>query len=234
MVTVGISTYSSEISWGSWTKRAAFVPETYLTLVQSAGYQARLLAPGVASPPAAALDGCDAVILAGGPDVDPDRYGAVRHAETDDPHVDRDSWELSLLEAAIAASLPVLGVCRGMQLINVYFGGTLIQHLPEVVGNERHRPSLGQFARHLVRLTEGSPMAAALGTPVAVPTHHHQGIARLGTGLEAVGFADDGTVEAVQHTQRRNVWGVQWHPEEDCEAGLLAALVLGAEAQVPA
>lgn len=234
MFTIGISTYLNQVSWGSWTRRAAFIPDSYLNLVRAAGYRAHLLAPGIAPSPREALEGCDALLLAGGPDVNPLRYGAIPHPETEVLDGERDSWELGLLDAAISSSRPVLGVCRGMQLINVHFDGTLIQHLPDLVGDETHRPTLGSFSRHTVHLPEGSAMATALGHVVSVPTYHHQGIDLLGEGLQAVGYAGDGTIEALQHTEHPNVWGVQWHPEEDCEVELLQALMVGSKAQVTA
>lgn len=173
-----------------------------------------------------------ALILAGGPDVDPARYDAGPHSLTGAPQDERDAWELGLLGAAIATSTPVLGVCRGMHLINVYFGGTLIQHLPDLVDHDDHLVAPGHFGRHDVFLDADSLMAEALGEVVSVPTYRHQGIDRLGEGVQTVGFAADGMVEAIVLPQVPYVWGVQWHPEEDCETSLLTALLASSHSKV--
>lgn len=232
MVTIGITSYTDEISWGAWQRHAAFVPSTYLSFVEAAGHSSRILAPGVALSPEESLAGCAALILAGGPDVNPARYGVEAHALTGTPQDERDAWEFGLLTAAIATSTAVLGVCRGMQLINVYFGGTLVQHLPDLVDHDDHLVVPGHFGRHDVFLDPDSPMAEALGDVVSVPTYHHQGIDRLGDGVQPAGFATDGMIEAIVLPGVPHVWGVQWHPEEDCETALLTALIASSDSKV--
>jgi gamma-glutamyl-gamma-aminobutyrate hydrolase PuuD len=196
---------------------------TYTDLVVACGGVPVLLPPvaGVAH----AVERCDGVLLSGGPDVAADRYGAAAH-----PHTvaapDRDAAELAVLDRALAVGLPVLGVCRGAQLLNVGLGGTLHQHLPDVVGHDGHNPVPGAFADVDVRLDPGSRVGAALGTGLRVRCHHHQAVDRLAPGLAATAWAADGTVEAIEDPARPFVVGVQWHPEEDAtDVRLVAALV---------
>jgi putative glutamine amidotransferase len=164
-------------------------------------------------------------LLAGGPDVDPVEYGATRDAATGAPRPDRDRWELALARAALARDLPVLAVCRGMQVLNVALGGDLRQHLPADLGTDLHCPTVGAHGRHDVTVAAGSTLHAVLGDAAAVATYHHQGVARLGTGLVATAWADDDVIEAVELPGHSWVLGVQWHPEAFAGEPLFAAFV---------
>jgi gamma-glutamyl-gamma-aminobutyrate hydrolase PuuD len=171
------------------------------------------------------LDGVHGLLLSGGADVDPARYGGPPHPRTGAPRPDRDAWELALLETALERDLPVLAVCRGMQLLNVALGGELVQHLPDELGSARHQPRAGEHGRHLVELEPGSPLAGIVGTRTEVATYHHQAVGTLGKGLAACGWAEDGVVEAVALSDRSWVFGVQWHPEAYAGHELFAAFV---------
>jgi gamma-glutamyl-gamma-aminobutyrate hydrolase PuuD len=171
------------------------------------------------------LDLLDGVIFSGGNDVDPARYGAEPHPQTDEPRRERDEAELALLTAALARDMPVLAVCRGSQVLNVALGGDLVQHLPDAVGHERHRHTPGEFADHEVEVDPTSRLGAILGQRASVKSHHHQGYGRLGSGLAPVAWAEDGTVEGLEDPSRRFALGVLWHPEEGDEFALFQALV---------
>lgn len=165
----------------------------------------------------AALDG---VVVAGGADVEPARYGEVPDPRTGPPARERDAWETALIEAAIAQHVPLLGICRGMQLLNVALGGTLHQHL------DGHTGGPGVFGEHPVIPVAGTAYAAAVAEPDVVPTYHHQAVDRLGSGLTASAHAPDGTVEAVELTGHHSlVLGVQWHPEMGHDTRVMTALV---------
>src|SRR5262245_47764786 len=174
------------------------------------------------------LDALDGLLFSGGADLDPDLYGADAHAETDDPRRDRDAGELALLRAALERDLPTLAVCRGSQLLNVARGGDLVQHLPETLGDERHKEVAGTFSDHGVAVRAGSRLAGFVGDRVPVKSHHHQGLGRLGEGLVEVAWAEDGTLEGVEDPTRRFAVGVLWHPEAGDDAALFEALVDGA------
>jgi gamma-glutamyl-gamma-aminobutyrate hydrolase PuuD len=203
--------------------------------VLAAGGVPVLLPPMPAS--AQAVDRLDAVLLSGGPDVAPARYGAPAHPCTDRAREERDAAELAVLDRAMAAGLPVLGICRGAQLLNVARGGTLHQHLPEVVGHRGHNPTPGVFTDVDVRLDPAGRVGAAVGPRLRVRCHHHQAVDRLAPGLVATAWAEDGTVEALEAVTsddgtRPFVVGVQWHPEEDiAELRLVGALVAAARAR---
>ncbi|HEV7363105.1 MAG TPA: gamma-glutamyl-gamma-aminobutyrate hydrolase family protein, partial [Solirubrobacteraceae bacterium] len=188
----------------------------------------------LADQPDQILDLIDGLMLAGGADIDPAVYGAERHAETVDTVPDRDRFEVALARGALARDLPVLGICRGMQLLNVARGGTLRQHLPDEVGHHDHRRTPGTFdgADHDVRLAEGSLAARCAAELVhATKSHHHQGVARIGDGLEVTGWAVmDDLPEALEAPDRRYALGVQWHPEADEGSRLIASLVEAAAA----
>jgi len=220
---IGISAYVETARFGVWEVPATLVPQAYVTKLHAAGARA------VVVPPAAAgaqrvVDALDGLLLAGGADIDPATYGQAFDPRTSGVRPDRDAGEQALLAAALARDLPVLGICRGMQLLAVAHGGRLHQHLPAVVGDDRHRPAPGRFGRHLVRLAAGSRTAAICGTELSVPTYHHQGVSDPGT-LHAVGWADDGTVEAVETPAATFCIGVLWHPEVDDDDRLFTALV---------
>jgi putative glutamine amidotransferase len=175
----------------------------------------------------AVLPRLDAVVLCGGPDVDPARYGAQPGEHTDLPHPERDEAELALLAGALAAGLPVLGICRGLQLLNVARGGSLIQHLPDRVGHNLHAPFRGEYGNHAVDVEPGSRLAALLGRTAVdkVPTYHHQAIERLGTGLTVTARCEDGVIEAVEDPSAPFCVAVQWHPEMGDDTSLFDALV---------
>jgi gamma-glutamyl-gamma-aminobutyrate hydrolase PuuD len=212
---IGLTTYLEVARWGTWDRPAALVPEVYLHGVTAAG-GAPLLLPPVRTD-TGVLDVLDGVVLIGGPDVDPGGYGAEPHPETRS-HPDRDEHEIALLREAVVRRVPVLGLCRGAQLINVALGGTLHQHLPEVVGHEQHRPGPAVFGGQVVRTEPGSKLAGILGAETKVPCYHHQALAHIAPGLRPAARAADGTVEAVESVDTAGAdWllGVQWHPEED-------------------
>jgi gamma-glutamyl-gamma-aminobutyrate hydrolase PuuD len=222
---VGLTTYREQASWGVWSMPADLLPADYADGVRAAGGVPLLLPPSdpdVASP---ALDAVHGLLVAGGPDVDPARYGAARNAATGPPRHGRDAWELALVRAAIERDLPVLAVCRGMQVLNVALGGDLRQHLPDDVGTDLHCPTVGVHGRHGVALAAGSTLHSVLGDDTEVATYHHQGLGRLGAGLTATGWADDGVVEGVELAGRSWVLGVQWHPEAFAGEPMFAAFV---------
>jgi putative glutamine amidotransferase len=226
---IGICAAVERVKWGPWEATVAMLPDSYIRAGQAAGGLPVLLPPddAVAEDPDALLDRVDAVVLAGGADIDPTSYGARPHPDLGPTVPERDRFELALAHRALERELPVLAICRGMQMLNVACGGTLHQHVPEVVGHEEHRHTLGQFADHEVELEPGSLAARAVGSErSAVKSHHHQGVDELGEGLVASGWADaDGLVEAIENRDRRFVLGVLWHPEEDESSRLVAALV---------
>lgn len=229
---VGISAYCEQARWGVWHMEAMVLPWRYPDRVAQAGGVPVLLPPTVGIE--GALSRLDCLVLSGGGDIDPAHYGAPRMPETTSVREDRDAAELALLKTALARRMPILGICRGMQLINVALGGSLHQHLPDVVGHDEHAPKPGAFGSHEVKVAAGSRLAAILGQtdldvhlPADVPTHHHQGINRLGAGLTATAWAADGTVEAFEldPAECPFVVAVQWHPEAGDDLRLFAALV---------
>jgi putative glutamine amidotransferase len=223
---VGITSYVEQARWGVWDQRAALVPENYVLMVRAAGARAVLLPPDEAGAPdlVRRLDG---LVLSGGADVDPARYGAPAH-ELTVTRPDRDAGELAVLEAALDADLPVLGVCRGMELLAVAYGGSLHQHLPDVLtGEARHQPAPGVYGSHPARFAPGSRAAAIFGERADVNSYHHQAVANPGK-LTVTGWADDDVIEAVEDPSRRFVFGVQWHPEAAHDVRPFAALVAAA------
>jgi putative glutamine amidotransferase len=228
---IGLTTYLEQAKQGVWEVRAAFLPQQYFDAVTASGGIAVLLPPQPSPDAAAAavLDGLDGLILTGGLDVQPELYGEERHPLTDPARPDRDAWELALFHAAEARRVPVLAICRGLQLVNVARGGTLHQHLPDAFGTDRYRIGGGVFATNEVAVYEGSRLAGLLGPgTIDVHSYHHQGIDRLGEGLVATARTDDGLVQAIESTTDGYLVGVQWHPEENAEdrrlfAGLVAA-----------
>ncbi|HEY7072370.1 MAG TPA: gamma-glutamyl-gamma-aminobutyrate hydrolase family protein [Acidimicrobiales bacterium] len=225
---VGLPTYVEPARWGAWDRPAALLPHSYVTAVAGAGGLAVLLPPADPAAAGRALDGLDALILTGGADVDPGRYDAGRDPATQPPRPDRDAWESALALAALDRDLPLLAICRGAQVLNVALGGTLDQHLPAIVGHAAHLPEPGVFGAVTVRLAPGSAVAAILGAEVKVSCYHHQSLRRLGRDVEAVGWADDGTIEAAVVAGRRFAVAVQWHPEEGDDQRLFRALVAAA------
>jgi putative glutamine amidotransferase len=232
---IGICTALEGARWGVWDQPAALLPVNYLQAIQRAGGLALMLAPdeAIAEDPEQALDLIDGLVLAGGADIDPGSYGEATHPKTVDTVPERDRFEIALVRGAIERDMPVLGICRGMQLINVALGGTLLQHLPERVGHEEHRRVPGSLeigAAHDVTLAEGSVAADAVGaTHHSTRSHHHQGVDCLGSGLIVSGTSQlDDVPEAIELPDRAFVLGVQWHPEADEESIVIDSLVQAA------
>jgi putative glutamine amidotransferase len=223
---IGVSTYlEAGAGWGMWELEAALLPAGYPRLVQRAGGLAAMLPPDAPEHAAATVARIDGLVIAGGPDVEPHRYGAERDPRTGPPAPARDTWELALIDAALAAGVPLLGICRGMQLLNVALGGTLVQHL------DGHAEVPGVFGRHLVKPVPGTAYADVVPEESSVPTFHHQAVDRLGTDLVPSAYADDGTVEAVELPGPSWVMGVQWHPEMGDDLRVMRALVEAATAR---
>jgi putative glutamine amidotransferase len=229
--TVGITAATDKVSYGLWEEVPAVMsPVRYVRAVQRAGGRAVLLPPDPedARDPGGVLGLIDALLLTGGAgDLDPALYGEERHPKTGPVHEERDAYELALARAVLEHEVPALGVCRGMQVLNLAYGGTIEQHVPDAVGHEEHRHTPGTFADHEVRLEPGSLAARAAGTELtAVKSHHHQGIREVGDGLRVTGWSTmDDIVEALEDPGRKFVLGVLWHPEEDERSKLIEALV---------
>jgi putative glutamine amidotransferase len=221
---IGITTYAEEATWGGWTEPAAFIPLAYVRAVHRAGGRP-LLVPPVDDGIDETLDVLDAIVFSGGGDLDPGTYGADAHPETNEVSRERDGAELALLQAALARDMPVLAVCRGSQVLNVVRGGDLVQHLPEIVGHDRHRHEHGVMADHDVTVEAASRLGSILGDHAPVKSSHHQGFGRIGDGLRASAWAEDGTTEAVEDPSHRFALGVLWHPEEGEDYAIFAALV---------
>ncbi|HUC59977.1 MAG TPA: gamma-glutamyl-gamma-aminobutyrate hydrolase family protein [Streptosporangiaceae bacterium] len=227
---VGISAYAEVAAWRQWEQPATLLPQTYVDIVVAAGAVPVLLppVPGVE----AAVSSLDGLIISGGPDVHPEHYGQEPGPHTTIIRPERDAAELALFRAALGSATPVLGVCRGMQLMNIALGGTLHQHLPDVVGHEKHSPVSGGYGEHKVVVGDTGRLPAIVGPgPVAVPTHHHQGVDRLADGLTATAWADDGLVEAFELGSHPFAIGVQWHPEAGNQQALFRALTAAASSR---
>ena len=233
---IGLCTALERARWSVWDQEAYLLPRSYVDAVQRAGGVALMLPPDerALDDPDALLDLVDGLVLAGGADIDPDSYGSERHSETVGTVPERDTFEIALTRRAFERDLPLLGICRGMQLMNVARGGTLLQHLPESHGHHEHRRNPGSFdgADHDVRLTDGSLAARAAGEVThGTKSHHHQAVDRLGDGLEVTGWSTlDELREAIEDPAARFALGVQWHPEVDETSRLIEALVAEAAA----
>jgi putative glutamine amidotransferase len=222
---VGITTYVVPAKWAYWELESALIPIAYVRALERAGARP-LLVPPAEDGVEETLDALDGILFSGGSDLDPQLYGQEAHPETTGVVEARDRAELALLSAALERDMPVLAVCRGLQVLNVARGGDLVQHLPEQVGHEDHRAVKGTFSDHGVRVDDSSRLGSVLGAEVpAVKSHHHQGLGRVGEGLRETAWADDGTVEAVEDPEKRFAVGVLWHPEAADDAKLFEALV---------
>jgi putative glutamine amidotransferase len=221
---IGITSYDEPVTWGAWNVEAVLVPSAYVRAVERAGGRAVVVPPSddELEPTLAVLDG---IVFSGGGDLDPTVYGAEPHDATRGVSAKRDEAELALVRAALERDMPVLAVCRGSQVLNVALGGTLVQHLPEVVGHDRHLHTPGEFGDHDVRVAPESRVGALLGGRAPVKSHHHQAYGTLGEGLREAAWANDGTVEAIEDPRRRFAVGVLWHPEEGEDLALFEALV---------
>jgi putative glutamine amidotransferase len=213
---IGLTTYRERAVWGVWDEPADLLPANYSDAIDQAGGLPILLpsiSHDVESRAEAALNGLDGLLLAGGADIEPTRYGAERDGHTGPARIQRDDWEIALARCAIRRTMPVLGICRGMQILNVALGGTLIQHLPDHVGNNAHCLVVGVHNRHVVRTAPGSRIESIQGPRSEVSTYHHQAVDNLAPGFIPTAWADDDTVEAAELLGPARVLGVQWHPE---------------------
>ena len=218
---IGITTYVEEASWGHWRLDAALVPYDYVRAVERAGGRALLVPPdddGIEE----VLDALDGLVFSGGNDMSPESYGAEADPATNGTNPARDRGELALLTAALERDLPVLAICRGIEVLNVVRGGDLVQHLPDVVGHEEHRTELGEFSEHAVKVDPESRIGEVRGP---VKSHHHQALGRIGGGLREVAWAEDGIVEAVEDPEKPFLVGVLWHPEASEDQRLFDQLV---------
>lgn len=222
---IGVTTYQEHASWRGWHRRASLVPRDFLTPLVDAGALPLLLPPhGGAAEAVDLAQWLDGLLLVGGPDVDPARYGEQREPGTIGVEPERDAWELALLRAVLDADIPILGVCRGMQLLNVARGGTLRQNIADPL----HQPDGSRFGCIEVELAEDLLPGALLGSTTTVACYHHQAVDALGADLVVTGRSKDGTVESLQLAGREFVLGVQWHPEVGTDPLLFKAFVQAA------
>lgn len=208
---IGLTSYLEPAKWGAWDQPAALIPWNYVNKLQAAGATVVILPPDADNHDV--ISRLDGLVMAGGADIQPTRYGAAHQEGTDKPRVERDASELGLYRAAREANLPVFGICRGLQIMAVAHGGSLHQHLPDVVGNTLHRDAPGTFNNHGATFTPGSLIADLVGaTEVTVNSSHHQAVDSPGD-LTVTGYAEDGTIEVCEDPSAEFVLGVQWHPE---------------------
>jgi putative glutamine amidotransferase len=223
---IGLSTYREQARWGAWDQSADLLPTVYARAIEAAGGVPVLLPPTTPYDEAAAsaVARVDGLVVSGGADVSPQRYGEEPHEQTTRWRDDRDAWELALLDAADTRGLALLGVCRGMQVMAVHSGGSLDQHVPDLVGHDRHNPGPDAFGETAVSVEPGSRLASLVETTLTVHCHHHQSV-RTHPGFTAVAWAGDGLLEAMEAPGDRLCLAVQWHPEMAADAGLFRALV---------
>jgi putative glutamine amidotransferase len=229
---IGLTSYRQRAQTGVWDVQASFLPVVYIDAVTRAGGIAVVLPPQEPADPQTAaqvVDGLDGLIVTGGGDVAPERYGAERHEKTDPLNAMRDGWEDALLAAAIEREVPFLGICRGLQVLNVNRGGTLLQHLPDVVGDDRYNKGGGTFSTNRVEVDPGTGLSGLLdGEPgLDVKSYHHQAVQDVGAGLRVTARSDDGTIQALELEGVPFGVAVQWHPEEDAaeDVRLFAGLI---------
>jgi len=213
---IGVTTYLEHSTFGIWEADAAVLHRVYVDSVRAAGGNAVLLPP-IGDWRPENVDWLDGLVISGGADIDPARYGQLPHPTTGTPQPIRDAAEFALVEAVLTLDLPLLAVCRGMQILNVALGGTLHQHTPELVGHNQHQPQVAKFGRNEMTVRAGSTMAKVLGERMPALCHHHQSVDRLGDGLEVVATAPDGTIEGVELPGARFILGVQSHPEQNVD-----------------
>ena len=221
---IGITTYAEQTRWGVWDVPSALVPMSYVTAVRRAGGRPVLLPPDDEAIDET-LEAVDGLLFSGGSDIDPSFYDAEPHPSVNGTRPDRDRAELELMQAALERELPILAVCRGMEVMNVALGGDIVQHLPDVVGHEDHKHTPGVFGDHEVDLEPRSRLGTILGERAPVKSHHHQGVGRLGEGLVESAWAEDGTIEGIENPSRPFALGVLWHPEQGEDFALFQALV---------
>lgn len=221
---IGLTSYAEPARWAVWEGKAAVVGWVYVDAIHRAGGRA-LIIPPADHGQERILDAIDGLVLAGGQDIDPGRYGAERDGTTEAPQHGRDGAELALTAAAMDRGIPVLGICRGIQVMNVARGGGIIQHLPDAIGGTGHREVVGVFSEHDVAVEPGSRLQSILGDVAPVLSHHHQAAGAVGDGLRPVAWSDDGTIEALEAPGEDFAVGVQWHPEEGEDLALFTALV---------
>jgi putative glutamine amidotransferase len=227
---IGVCAAIERASFGVWTDEpATLLPLSYSRAIHGAGGMMVMLPPDrrASEDPTELLNRIDALVLGGGADIDPESQGVEAHPETIGSNPDRDRFEIALALGALDRGMPLLGVCRGMQVLNVACGGTLDQHIPDRLGHEIHRPVPGSWAEHQVRIEPGSLAAAAAGTEqLTVKSHHHQGVDRIADTLTATAWAtDDESVEAIESGDGGFALGVLWHPEEDATDAIIPALI---------
>ena len=234
---IGLTSYRQRAQTGVWDVQASFLPAVYIDAVTKAGGIAVLLPPQEPVDPeiaAQVVDGLDGLIVTGGGDVAPERYGAERHEKTDPLNAMRDAWEDALLAAAIDREVPFLGICRGLQVLNVNRGGTLLQHLPDVVGDDRYNKGGGNFSTNSVEIDPGTELSGLLDgdRELDVKSYHHQAVQDVGAGLRVTARSGDGTIQALELEGVPFGVAVQWHPEEDAaeDVRLFAGLIDAAKA----
>ena len=226
---IGITGELEAARWGNWIREAVVSPVSYTRAVERAGGTPVILPPVPASSVPALIAGLSGLLLAGGRDVDPALYDEAPHQQTDLPDHRRDRFELILTRAAIDADLPFLGISRGMHILNVARGGTLIQHLPDRLGNESHRPDPVKSTTHNLQVSAATKLGRILGESASVPAAHHQAVGRLGSGLLPVAWTADQVVEGIELDGHRFGLGVQWQPEDGGDLRLFEALVAAAK-----
>jgi putative glutamine amidotransferase len=225
---IGVTTYLEGAHWADWVREAALLPAPYIRAIERARAVPVMLPPSVRAAVPVLIERLDGLILSGGGDVDPTLYGEEPHERTRPAQPHRDRFDMALLRAAIDAGLPFLAIDRGMQALNVIREGSLVQHLPDVIGNTAHAPAPGRFGRHPVQISLSSTLGKVLGESADVVTCHHQAVKRLGKGLAAVAWTEDQVVEAVELQGHRFGLGVQWHPEEGDDHRMFEALIAAA------